>query len=184
MICLLGSLIFKFIIFIDFFFLSDHDYCYFRAILILYDINCFYFAKGQHFCISGNLRSKCCFQCFSCFVLHVVWHGTKGGYRDVQGEWEFSEREAQIVVGPALHLTFQKSETTASNFSLSLVDTGGRRASALIPGVGLQRLEPERSLKEGRRPFLPLIVQLVAFSWLTLFTFRSCLFSPHLAIKV
>lgn len=106
------------------------------------------------------------------------------GYGDVQGEWEFSEREAQIVVGPALHLTFQKSETTASNFSLSLVDTGGRRTSALIPGVGLQRLEPERSLKEGRRPFLPLIVQLVAFSWLTLFTFRSCLFSPHLAIKV
>lgn len=83
MICLLGSLIFKFIIFIDFFFLSDHDYCYFRAILILYDINCFYFAKGQHFCISGNLRSKCYFQCFSCFVLHVVWLRRRPGWMGV-----------------------------------------------------------------------------------------------------
>lgn len=152
--------------------------------MILYDINCFYSAKGQHFCISGNLRSKCYFQYFSWFVLHIVRRGTKEGYTDVQGEWEFSEREAQIVVGPALHHPFQKSETTASNFSLSLVDTGERRASVLIPGVGLQRLEPERSLKEGLGLFLPLIMQLVAFSWLTLFTFRSCLFSPHLAIKV
>lgn len=49
---------------------------------------------------------------------------------------------------PAPHQTLYKAETTARCFFLSS-DSGGRRASELIPSVGLQWLEPEKSLKEG-----------------------------------
>lgn len=106
---LLESLIFKFIIFIGFFLLSDHDYCYSNQLLLLRPWYCmitivFILLKGTlpYF---WKLETQ---TLFSVLFLdrpqcqHVTC--TKQRYSDI------SEREAQIIVGSALPQMLQKSD--------------------------------------------------------------------------